>query len=59
LSRTHIRGRGSGWDAFITSVGRPEARQRIAHLMELGLQKNPDVEQHLADYTGKLRGLAE
>lgn len=45
---------GSGWDAFITSVGRPQAQQDVRQLMLLGLQKKPDVEEHLADYTGKL-----
>src|SRR5215813_10012688 len=27
------------WDAFIASVGRPQAQERIAQLMQLGLQK--------------------
>ena len=45
---------GAGWDGFITSVGRPQARARISQLMDLGLQKELDVEQHLAEYTGKL-----
>jgi enoyl-CoA hydratase/carnithine racemase len=45
---------GSGWDAFSTSVGRPQAQQDVRQLMLLGLQKKPDVEEHLADYTGKL-----
>jgi enoyl-CoA hydratase/carnithine racemase len=45
---------GAQWDAFIASVGRPQAQQRITRLMERGLQKNPEVESHLADYTGKL-----
>ncbi|MEM5366342.1 enoyl-CoA hydratase/isomerase family protein [Paraburkholderia azotifigens] len=42
------------WDAFIASVGRPQAQERIAQLMQLGLQKNHDVEARLAHYTGTL-----
>jgi enoyl-CoA hydratase/carnithine racemase len=45
---------GAQWDQFIVSVGRPQAQERIKTLMEWGLQKNPDVESHLPDYTGKL-----
>jgi enoyl-CoA hydratase/carnithine racemase len=45
---------GAQWDQFIGSVGRPQAQERIETLMEWGLQKNPDVESHLPDYTGKL-----
>jgi enoyl-CoA hydratase/carnithine racemase len=42
------------WDAFIASVGRPAAQEKITQLMELGLQKNHDVEARLAYYTGTL-----
>jgi enoyl-CoA hydratase/carnithine racemase len=42
------------WDAFIASVGRPAAQEKIAQLMELGLQKNHDVEARLGYYTGTL-----
>jgi enoyl-CoA hydratase/carnithine racemase len=42
------------WDAFIASVGRPAAQEKIAQLMDLGLQKVTDVEARLADYTGSL-----
>jgi len=42
------------WNAFITSVGRPQAQERVAELMKLGLQKKPDVEARLAVYTGRL-----
>jgi enoyl-CoA hydratase/carnithine racemase len=42
------------WDAFIASVKRPAAQQKITQLMELGLQKNHDVEARLAHYTGTL-----
>ena len=45
---------GAEWEAFLTSVQRPAAQQRIKELMELGLQTNPDVEKRLDDYTGKL-----
>jgi enoyl-CoA hydratase/carnithine racemase len=45
---------GPQWDAFITSVQRPAAQQNIKKLMELGLQKKPDVEIHLDQYTGKV-----
>jgi hypothetical protein len=33
---------------------RPPAQGKIKRLMELGLQKNADVEARLAHYTGKL-----
>jgi len=42
------------WDAFIESVQRPQAQQKIKRLMELGLQKNVDVETRLPHYTGTL-----
>lgn len=42
------------WDGFIGSVQRPAAQQRIKQLMELGLQKNADVEKRLAHHTGTL-----
>jgi enoyl-CoA hydratase/carnithine racemase len=45
---------GGEWNAFLTSVQRPAAQQRIGQLMRLGLQTNPDVERRLPDYTGKL-----
>ncbi|MDM0022305.1 enoyl-CoA hydratase/isomerase family protein [Variovorax saccharolyticus] len=45
---------GAEWEAFLSSVKRPAAQQRIGHLMELGLQTNPDVEKRLPDYTGKV-----
>ncbi|WP_211701831.1 enoyl-CoA hydratase/isomerase family protein [Paraburkholderia aspalathi] len=43
---------GAEWTAFITSVQRPAAQRNIKKLMELGLQKNLDVETDLARYTG-------
>ena len=45
---------GAGWDAFIASVQRPQAQKRVTQLMGLGLQRTPDVEKRLPDYTGKL-----
>jgi enoyl-CoA hydratase/carnithine racemase len=45
---------GAEWSAFIYSVQRPQAQQKVKELLEFGLQKRPDVEEHLADYTGKL-----
>lgn len=42
------------WSDFITSVQRPAAQHDVKKLMELGLQKNPDVETHLAKYTGQV-----
>jgi len=45
---------GAEWEAFLTSVKRQDAQQRIGKLMELGLSTNPDLEKHLDDYTGKL-----
>jgi len=42
------------WGSFITSVQRPAAQRTITKLMELGLQKNPDVELHLPKYTGEV-----
>lgn len=42
------------WNAFITSVKRPPAQQRVGKLMGLGLQQNTDVEKRLTDYTGTL-----
>jgi len=47
---------GAEWDAFLGSVKRPDAQQRIGKLMGLGLSTNPDLEKHLDDYTGKLGG---
>jgi enoyl-CoA hydratase/carnithine racemase len=42
------------WDAFIASVRRPAAQERIGQLLRLGLQKDYDVEARLAHYTGTL-----
>jgi enoyl-CoA hydratase/carnithine racemase len=45
---------GAEWDRFIASVQRPAAQRNIKKLIELGLQKNADVEIHLDKYTGKV-----
>ncbi|WP_051110003.1 enoyl-CoA hydratase/isomerase family protein [Massilia niastensis] len=45
---------GAEWSAFIASVQRPAAQRNIKRLMELGLQKKPDVEIHLDKYTGQV-----
>lgn len=42
------------WERFIASVQRPAAQRNIKKLMELGLQKNADVEIHLDRYTGQV-----
>ena len=47
---------GAEWDAFLASVQRPAAQQRIGKLMELGLQTNADLEKRLDEYTGELGG---
>ncbi len=44
----------AGWDAFITSVQRPAAQKNIGRLMEMGLQKDPDIEARLGHYTQTL-----
>jgi hypothetical protein len=42
----------TGWNACIASMQRPPAQGKIKRLMELGLQKNADVETRLPYYTG-------
>lgn len=42
------------WEAFIASVQRPAAQRNIKRLLDLGLQKNPEVEINLPTYTGKV-----
>jgi enoyl-CoA hydratase/carnithine racemase len=42
------------WNSFIVSVQRPAAQHNIKKLMELGLQKKPEVELHLPRYTGEV-----
>jgi enoyl-CoA hydratase/carnithine racemase len=42
------------WDAFIASVQRPAAQNRIKSLLELGFHKPGDVENRLGYYVGQL-----
>jgi len=44
----------AGWNACIASMQRPPAQGKIKRLIDLGLQKNADVEARLAYYTGTL-----
>lgn len=44
-----------GWDAFIESVQRPAAQQRLQALVRAGLQTPSDVERRLGYHTGKLK----
>jgi enoyl-CoA hydratase/carnithine racemase len=46
---------GAGWDACITSLGRPAAQNGIKALMALGFHKpGGDVENRLGYYLGQL-----
>jgi enoyl-CoA hydratase/carnithine racemase len=42
------------WEAFINSLGRPAAQERIKKLMVQGFHLPGDVETHLGDYLGLL-----
>lgn len=42
------------WDAFINSLGRPAAQERIKTLMAQGFHRPGDVETRLGDYVGLL-----
>lgn len=42
------------WDAFIRSLGRPAAQDRIRKLMERGFHRPGDVENHLGHYVGQI-----
>jgi len=44
----------AGWDACIASMQRSPAQRKIKRLLELGLEKNADVEARLPYYTGTL-----
>jgi enoyl-CoA hydratase/carnithine racemase len=44
----------AGWDAFLASVKRPAAQQKIKTLLEQGLQEPGDAEDRLGDYVGQL-----
>src|SRR5580658_4853801 len=42
------------WDAFLASVKRPAAQERISKLMQQGFHKPGDVETRLGHYVGEL-----
>jgi enoyl-CoA hydratase/carnithine racemase len=42
------------WDAFVHSVARPAAQERIRKLMDLGFHRPGDVEDKLGHYVGQL-----
>jgi enoyl-CoA hydratase/carnithine racemase len=42
------------WDAFLASVKRPAAQERITKLMQQGFHKPGDVETRLGHYVGRL-----
>ena len=44
------------WSAFIGSLGRPAAQQRIKKLMDHGFHRPGDVENRLGHYVGQLGG---
>jgi enoyl-CoA hydratase/carnithine racemase len=44
----------AGWDACISSIGRPAAQERIEALMQLGFHKPGDAENRLGYYLGNL-----
>ena len=44
------------WDAFLASVKRPAAQERIGQLMRQGFHKPGDVETRLGHYVGQLAG---
>jgi enoyl-CoA hydratase/carnithine racemase len=45
----------AGWDACMTSIGRPAAQERIKRLFEQGFHKPGDAETRLGFYVGQLR----
>ncbi len=49
----------AGWDAFLASVKRPAAQERIKALLEQGLQEPGDPEERLGLYEGRLRPESE
>ncbi|PZP12758.1 MAG: enoyl-CoA hydratase, partial [Sphingomonas hengshuiensis] len=42
------------WDAFLRSLNRPAAQERIRKLMDLGFHKPGDVERRLGHYVGQI-----
>jgi enoyl-CoA hydratase/carnithine racemase len=45
---------GAGWDAFINSVAKPAAHERIGRLLECGFHKPGDAENRLGYHLGQL-----
>jgi enoyl-CoA hydratase/carnithine racemase len=45
------------WDAFMASVKRPAAQERIGKLMKQGFHKPGDVETRLGHYVGQISAL--
>ena len=48
----------AGWDAFLASVNRPVAKERINALLQQGLQEPGDSEDRLGRYLGQLGATA-
>jgi enoyl-CoA hydratase/carnithine racemase len=46
----------AGWDACMTSIGRPAAQDRIKALTALGFHQPGDAEDQLGSYLGRLGG---
>jgi enoyl-CoA hydratase/carnithine racemase len=44
----------AGWDACMTSIGRPAAQRRLKVLFEHGFHRPGDAEDHLGSYLGRL-----
>ena len=44
----------AGWDACMTSIGRPAAQGKIKALFEQGFHQPGDAEDHLGSYLGRL-----
>ena len=44
----------AGWDACMTSIGRPAAQERIKELMAIGFHKPGDVENRLGYHIGQI-----
>jgi hypothetical protein len=42
----------AGWDAFIASINRPAAQEKLKVLFEQGFHKPGDVEDRLGAYLG-------
>jgi enoyl-CoA hydratase/carnithine racemase len=44
----------AGWDACMTSVGRPATQAKLSAFFKLGFHKPGDAEDHLGAYLGRL-----